>query len=64
MFSIINLESWLAEEAAIVQKSTGDREIFLHEWLQKLDEYLISAQVTRVWFFDLCSRCCVLNLFG
>ena len=48
MFSIINLESWLAEEAAIVQKPPGDREVYLHEWLQKLDEYLNSSQVTKV----------------
>ena len=50
MFAIINLEAWLAEEAAIVQKSSSDQEIYLHEWLQKLDEYLNSPQVTRVSF--------------
>ena len=48
MFAIINLESWLAEEAAIVQKSASDQDVYLHEWLQKLEEYLGSSQATRV----------------
>ena len=53
MFAIINLESWLAEEAAIVQKVPGDREVYMHEWLQKLDEYLNSSQVTKVRFNNI-----------
>ena len=59
MFSIINLESWLAEEAAIVQKAPGDREVYMHEWLQKLDEYLNSSQVTKVRYLILSATTCI-----
>ncbi len=48
MAAISNLESWLAEEAAIVQKSDSDQDVYLFEWLQRLEEYLKSPLVTRV----------------
>ena len=53
---IINLESWLAEEAAIVQKSHSDQDAYLFEWLQRLEEYLKSPLVTRVSLQDLNSQ--------
>eukprot|EP00794_Sanderia_malayensis_P020258 gene20258-22242_t len=47
MSTISILELWLAEEAAIVQKTGSDQGVFLFEWLQRLEEYLKSSQVTR-----------------
>lgn len=41
-----NLETWLAEENSIIQKSDNEKQVYLHEWLSRLNEYLNDGKVS------------------
>ena len=43
-----NLETWLAEENSIIQKADNEKQAYLHEWLERLDEHLRSGNATNV----------------
>ncbi|XP_002158974.1 HEAT repeat-containing protein 5B isoform X1 [Hydra vulgaris] len=37
-----NLETWLAEENSIIQKEDSEKQVYLYDWLYRLNEYLLS----------------------
>lgn len=43
-----NLETWLAEENSIIQKPDNEKQVYLHEWLERLDEHLRSGNASNV----------------
>ena len=43
-----NLETWLAEENSIVQKSENEKQVYLYDWLDRLIDHLKSGNLTNV----------------
>ena len=43
-----NLETWLAEENSIVQKSDNEKQVYLYDWLDRLIDHLKSGNMNNV----------------
>ena len=46
-----NLETWLAEENSIIQKPDNEKQAYLYEWLERLDEQLNRGNISNVSFW-------------
>lgn len=47
-----NLETWVAEENSIIQKPDNEKQVYLYEWLDRLNEHLNSGTATNVSIND------------
>lgn len=43
-----NLETWLAEENSIVQKSENEKQVYLYDWLDRLIDHLKGGNLSNV----------------